>query len=66
MDGEYVPKGVIGDSDVTDGVQVEKKITLGTCSSGTCKYDQGVKSIHALIRFTGSYGAQMFEGDFEL
>jgi len=66
VEGEYVPKGVIGDADVTKGTMIEKKITLGTCSSGTCKYDQGVKSIHALVRFTGSYGAQLFEGDFDL
>ncbi len=66
VEGEYVPKGVIGDADVTKDARIEKKITLGTCSSGTCKYDQGVKSIHALVRFTGSYGAQMFEGDFPL
>ena len=41
VDGENVPKGVIGDLKLESGAtKVSKQVTLGTCSSGTCKYDK--------------------------
>lgn len=53
VDGEAVPKGAIGSGDVASGDStIEKKITIGTCSSGTCKYDLGVKTINFIIRLT--------------
>lgn len=66
VEGETVPKGVIGDIDVKGTKPVLKEITLGTCSSGTCKYDDGIKSIHVTLKFVGGYGAQLFTGDFKL
>lgn len=50
VDGEAVPKGAIGSGDINPGeTSVERKITIGTCSSGTCKYDKGVKKISIVI-----------------
>ncbi|MBP9816128.1 hypothetical protein KBD09_02740 [Candidatus Woesebacteria bacterium] len=66
IDGEKVPKGVIGTIEFDGKEPVKRQITLGTCSSGTCKYDKGIASIKASLKFTGSYGGQLFEGEFEL
>jgi hypothetical protein len=66
VDGEKVPKGVIGTIEFDGKEPVQRKVTLGTCSSGTCKYDKGITSIKASLKFSGSYGAQLFEGEFEL
>ncbi len=66
VDGESVPKGVIGSIDVAKEGKASKSITLGTCSSGVCKYDQGIETIKLTLRFVGDYGAQLFEGDFEM
>lgn len=66
VDGEHVPKGVIGTIEFDGKEPVERKITLGTCSSGTCKYDKGVSKIKAALKFTGSYGSQLFEEEFVL
>lgn len=53
VDGESVPKGAIGSGDVNPGeTSIERKITIGTCSSGTCKYDKGVTKISLILRLT--------------
>lgn len=41
-------------------------LTLGTCSSGTCKYDRGVNAVTATIKFVGDYGSKIFEKEFQL
>jgi hypothetical protein len=61
-----LPKGVMGEIEVGDRLKVERKITLGTCSSGSCVYDQGVTSIKANLKFNGDYGSQLFEKEFEI
>ncbi len=66
IDGEKVPKGVIGTIEFDGKEPVSRKITLGTCSSGTCKYDKGITSIKASLKFTGTYGGQLYEGEFKL
>lgn len=65
VDGESIPKGVIGSIKVENGL-ASKDITLGTCSSGVCKYDKGVSLIKVTLKFTGDYGAQLYEGEFEI
>jgi hypothetical protein len=51
VDGESVPRGAIGSGDVNPGdTSIDRKITIGTCSSGTCKYDKGVTKISFVIR----------------
>jgi len=61
-----LPKGVVGTIDVEDEESVERKITLGTCSSGSCVYDQGVKSIKVNLKFEGDYGSKLFEKEYEI
>ncbi|MFQ5452396.1 MAG: hypothetical protein ACE5DQ_02415 [Candidatus Paceibacterota bacterium] len=65
--GEGLPKGVIGTLEVDGKKSIEKKgITLGTCSSGACVYDEGVESIKTSLRFEGDYGSQVFQEEFEI
>jgi|SRR3989344_6753696 len=66
VDGESVPKGVIGTIEYNGDDPVSRDITLGTCSSGTCKYDEGVNKVKVTLKFQGDYGAQLFEDEFEI
>jgi len=59
-------QGVIGTIDVFNQSDYEKKITLGTCSSGTCVYHQVVGKIKLTLKFTGDYGEKLFEKEYEL
>lgn len=61
-----LPKGVIGTIDVADEDEIERKITLGTCSSGSCVYDQGVEKVKVTLKFNGDYGSKLFEKEFEI
>lgn len=44
----------------------QKKITLGTCSSGTCVYHQVKGKIKLELKFTGNYGERIFEKEYEI
>jgi len=48
--GETVPRGAIGELEVVGGKKVSHDIDLGSCSSGTCKYDKGVTEVSAVVR----------------
>jgi len=61
-----LPKGVIGTIVVENDESIERSITLGTCSSGKCVYDQGVEKIKVSLKFIGNYGSRLFEKEFEL
>lgn len=61
-----LPKGVIGTIEVENENTIERKITLGTCSSGKCVYDQGVEKIKVSLKFSGGYGSRLFEKEFEI
>ena len=50
IDGETVPRGAIGSGEVDGDTSITRSITIGTCSSGKCKYDLGVKKVSFLIR----------------
>lgn len=50
VDGETVPRGAIGSGEVENGKSIKRSITIGTCSSGKCKYDTGVSKITFIIR----------------
>jgi hypothetical protein len=50
VDGEIVPRGAIGSGEVESGEPIKREITIGTCSSGKCKYDTGVTKISFIIR----------------
>lgn len=62
-----LPKGVIGTIEVDGKSHIEKTgITLGTCSSGACTYDKGVKSIKVALKFNSASGSKIFEEEFEI
>lgn len=46
----------------TDG----RKIVLGTCSSGVCRYHDITSKIDVRLRFSGSYGDRLFEKSYSL
>ncbi|MBI5123267.1 hypothetical protein HZA75_05410 [Candidatus Roizmanbacteria bacterium] len=48
------------------GNDFEKKITLGTCSSGTCVYHNIKDKIKVELVFKGNYGKKIFEKEFSL
>ena len=51
VDGESVPRGAIGSGEVKPNESsIKRDITIGTCSSGKCKYDKGVTAISFLIK----------------
>ena len=73
--GEVVPRGVIGKcmqqlkisntwscQQPTSG----EAIVLGTCSSGTCVYDQITGKINVQLKFTGTYGERIYEKNYDL
>lgn len=61
-----LPKGVIGTIKMNSKNSIERQITLGTCSSGTCIYDEGVQSVKVSLKFNGDYGSKIFEKEFDL
>jgi len=48
------------------GSDFEKKITLGTCSSGTCVYHNVKGKIKVELIFKGDYGDKSFVKEYEL
>lgn len=62
-----IPKGVIGTFNLKAGqTAVEREITLGTCSSGACVYDEDVETINLSLKFTGPEGSSIFEKEFDI
>jgi hypothetical protein len=60
-------QGAIGTISVDDPSEdITREITLGTCSSGKCVYHEVEGSIKVTLKFTGEYGEQIFEKEFEL
>ncbi len=53
-----IPRGVIGRVETKSiDTQIETKyIDLGTCSSGKCKYDEGVTSVKLVLKITKTDG----------
>lgn len=59
-------QGVIGTITLNNEPEYQKKITLGTCSSGKCVYHEVVGKIKLSLKFTGSYGEKVFEKEYEI
>ncbi|NTU46579.1 hypothetical protein HGA88_03050 [Candidatus Roizmanbacteria bacterium] len=60
-------QGAIGNATLTGGeTEYQKKITLGTCSSGTCVYHTVEGPVSLSLKFSGSYGEKLFQKDFQL
>ncbi|MFS8158738.1 MAG: hypothetical protein ACMG6E_00735 [Candidatus Roizmanbacteria bacterium] len=62
---DSIQKGAIGILDIK-GTTASSKVTLGTCSSGTCVYDNGGDSVKVNLKFTGSKGTRVFEKEFKI
>jgi len=43
-----------------------RKIVLGTCSSGVCRYHDIVGSVKVILKFVGDYGEKIFEKEFNI
>ncbi len=59
-------QGAIGTISLKGESTYEKKITLGTCSSGKCVYHEVVGPIKVVLKFGGSYGEKMFEKEYAI
>lgn len=60
-------QGVIGTIQLSRGEnEYDKKLTLGTCSSGTCIYHEVVGKIRLNLKFSGNYGEKVFEKEYEV
>ncbi len=58
-------QGAIGTITVEDRAG-SKKITLGTCSSGTCVYHTVSSDVKVYLKFNGEYGEQIYENNFSI
>ena len=67
-DSDVIPDGVLTGCDFKSGQRscVKTGITLGTCSSGVCRYHSVVGGIRLSIIFSGSYGERSFEKEYKL
>jgi hypothetical protein len=61
-------RGVLGRIAVeTNEISITRDdIVLGTCSSGSCVYDEGVTSIDLTLKFTTTSGPRIFQKTFPL
>lgn len=67
-DDTLIQDGAIASCEFENGSRdcTTEEITLGTCSSGVCRYHKVVGKIKLKILFKGSYGKKIFEKDFSL
>lgn len=62
-----LPRGVLGTIRVENTQKMlERQITLGTCSSGKCVYDENVKKITVTLKFNATSGASRFQKEYSL
>lgn len=67
LNDKGLPKGVLGTIRLTEGNQsIEREITLGTCSSGRCVYDENVEKVTVTLKFNTTSGASRFQKEFPL
>jgi len=54
--GGRITRGVAGEDviDSDEDTYESKLLDLGSCSSGTCRYDKGVTTVHLLLKLTKS------------
>jgi len=67
-DSDVIPDGVLTGCEFKSGQRscMKTGITLGTCSSGVCRYHTVVGAIKLSIIFSGSYGDRSFEKEYKL
>lgn len=59
-------QGIIGTVKLGGEKILQKKLILGTCSSGACVYHEVVGSIKLILRFNGIYGEKIFEKEYSI
>lgn len=59
-------QGVLGTIQIDNESEYDKKLTLGTCSSGACVYHQVVGKIKLTLKFNSDKGEKIFEKEFEI
>lgn len=59
-------RGVIGSIDLQGETTISRKLLLGTCSRGVCKYDEDVTEGSLTLRFRSPEGVRKFVSDFHL
>lgn len=59
-------RGAIGSVDLKGKTSLERKLLLGTCSRGVCKYDEAVSEGTLTLRFRSTEGVRKFVSDFHL
>ena len=60
--GAGLPRGVLGKIQVRGEKEIVRDdIVLGTCSSGKCVYDTGVKTINLSLKFNSPSGSSIFQ-----
>jgi len=59
-------RGVVGSVELEGESQLSRKLLLGTCSRGVCKYDEDVTEGTLTVRFRGPGGVRKFVSDFHL
>lgn len=72
-EGGPVPQGAIGKCTKDGNVwqcgepsAAGRKIVLGTCSSGVCRYHKIIGDVRVSLKFSGDYGERIFEKDYEI
>lgn len=64
---EGLPRGVLGTIRVENNNRVlERLITLGTCSSGKCVYDENVGKVTVTLKFNSPNGASRFQKEYSI
>lgn len=57
LDGEEVSEGIFGEMNIAeDGITKTDFREFGTCSSGRCRYDQGVRDVKIILKITKNDG----------
>lgn len=59
-------QGVLGTIQIDNESEYDKKLTLGTCSSGACVYHQVVGKIKLTLKFNNNKGEKIFEKEYEI
>lgn len=65
--GSGLPRGVLGKITVNGQKEISRNdIVLGTCSSGKCVYDTGVKSVDLSLKFNTASSSKVFQKTYSL
>lgn len=59
-------QGVLGSIKLNNDKRYEKRLVLGTCSSGVCVYHKVVEKIKLSLKFIGDYGERIFDEEYKI